>query len=448
MQTWQSILIRSVLGIIDLCTERAYVCSKALYLKCSKQYLQLSLRLCSIGSLSLMLLFISSCATQPAPEPLHTSASYYNYLQPSFDDYQQQTERWLGQHRRFISENNQQELQMNMPFMLSPESAADTAVLLVHGLADSPYTYSDIASDLREQGVTVQVLLLPGHGSKPEDLLLPKYQDWQSVVDHYANLLKQQYQHVWLGGFSTGANLVTVHAIQQGGVDGLILFSPAYQDSVSFTEVVAPWVAKVFEWGWRGEENNLAKYSSATLNGFVAYIGSAVAAREALAQQPLDIPALVFISEADSVIDATAIAKIFHQRFTHADSQLVWYGEQLPDYADARMQQLSMQLPQQRISSASHMSITFAPSNPYYGANGQKKLCDYRLDAAQKAQCQRGENTWYAAWGHQQDDRIYSRLTWNPYYPEMLGTMQQFMGQTEAIDVRESQTAAVQNPAH
>ena len=68
---------------------------------------------------------------------------------------------------------------MNMPFMLSPESAADTAVLLVHGLADSPYTYSDIASDLREQGVTVQVLLLPGHGSKPEDLLLPKYQDWQ-----------------------------------------------------------------------------------------------------------------------------------------------------------------------------------------------------------------------------------------------------------------------------
>ena len=364
------------------------------------------------------MVFISACATAPSAEPLHTSAQYYNFLQPDFSAYR---------HRRFITDDIDVELAMNMPFERQPSKPGDTAVLLVHGLADSPYTFVDIATELARQGVQVQVLLLPGHGSKPEDLFLPQYRDWQAVVDHYANQLKQQYAHVWLGGFSTGANLVSVHALRQGGIDGLMLWSPAYQTQLTVVEVIAPVVAKFVDWGWRAEETNPAKYSSATVNGFIAYVDSAAAARQAFAEQALDIPALVFLSEADSVVDAAAVLLLFQRRFRHSSRRLIWYGEELPNTLDTRIEALSMVLPAQRISSASHMGLTFAANNPHYGVEGAKKRCDYRLNKADKMQCLRAENTWYAAWGHKQEQRIYSRLTWNPYFEDMLQRLQALM---------------------
>ena len=377
--------------------------------------------------LVLSLFGLSACATSPSPQPLHTTEAYYNFLQPSFADYTRISQTWLRQHRQFISSDIEAELAMNSPFEKTPNNTADTAVLLVHGLADSPYTYVDIAQDLAQQGVHVEVLLLPGHGSKPEDLFLPQYRDWQAIVDHYANLLKQQYAHVWLGGFSTGANLVSVHALQQGGIDGLLLWSPAYQTKLTFVELVAPLVAQFVDWGWRAEETNLAKYSSATVNGFIAYVDSAAAARKAFNAQALDIPALVFLSEADSVVNAEAVALLFQRRFRHAGSRLIWYGENVPNTLDSRIQAMSMALPEQRISSASHMGLTFAANNPYYGVKGHKKLCDFRLNTEDKARCLRGDNTWYAAWGHKEKQRIYSRLTWNPYYNDMLQRMQAIM---------------------
>ncbi|WP_300176697.1 hypothetical protein [uncultured Aliivibrio sp.] len=57
---------------------------------------------------------------------------------------------------------------MNMPFERGDRNSKK-AILLVHGLGDSPYSFSDLATTFSEQGFYVQVLLLPGHGSKPEE---------------------------------------------------------------------------------------------------------------------------------------------------------------------------------------------------------------------------------------------------------------------------------------
>ena len=50
-----------------------------------------SLLVISLSALALM--GCSSVAEQP--EPLHTSAQYYNYIQPSFDEYVETTTQWL-----------------------------------------------------------------------------------------------------------------------------------------------------------------------------------------------------------------------------------------------------------------------------------------------------------------------------------------------------------------
>lgn len=173
---------------------------------------------------------ISGGANSPDPRAsLYQSATYYDYIQKDFVTYVEKSRDWLKDNRTFITADDEKELNMNAPYVLYPEQKGEKAVLLVHGLGDSPYTFSDVSKTLVKQGFVVQVLLLPGHGSKPEDLMLPTYQDWQHIVDHYAGLLKSRYENVWLGGFSTGANLVTIHALDKGNVEALLLFSPGFQ---------------------------------------------------------------------------------------------------------------------------------------------------------------------------------------------------------------------------
>lgn len=356
---------------------------------------------------------------------LHQSPDYYNYLQPSFQDYIEQSRIWLQNNRRFISDDVEKELAMNQPFELSPskskydkaQTESQKAVLLVHGLGDSPFTFSDLSRDLVAEGFHVEVLLLPGHGSKPEDLLLPEYQDWRNIVNHYANLLKEQYDEIWLGGFSTGANLVTSHAIEEGGIDGLLLFSPGFQSQTVHLEKLTPVLAGIFDWSWKTEENNLAKYNSATFNAASLYAKSAKFVRQAIKDKGIHIPTLIVMTEADSIIDPDAIQGFFSENVTHPTSRLLWYGESQQNHN--KVVAKSMRLPEQRISTASHMSVMFKPDNAYYGMKGEKLICENGFDRQERQRCEQGAEVWYSAWGHTEEGKIHARLTWNPHYSDM-----------------------------
>lgn len=380
-----------------------------------------------LGFLLLVTLSASCSVLHEQPStPLHQSTQYYNYLQSDFTSYVDVTNTWLKNNRSFISDNHSQELSMNAPFLLKHPNGSDKAALLVHGLADSPYSFSDIAQTLYLQGFDVHVLLLPGHGSKPDDLMLPNYQDWQTIVDHYALQLKHSYSHLWLGGFSTGGNLVTIHALEKDGIDGLLLFSPGFQSRTPVLEKLAP-LAAVFTDGYRAKERNLARYTSAPLNGAIAYSQSASRLRKLIADKPVDIPTLITMSELDSVVDPEAIETLFQERFTHQASQLIWYGEK--HSVDNRVIPLTMKLPQAQISSGSHMSPLFAPSNTYYGTHGQHRMCINGFDKQAVASCEAGANVWFAAWGYEEEGKIHARLTWNPYYAVLEKDIEQITAQ-------------------
>ena len=367
-----------------------------------------------------MSISVIGCSASTAPS-LSQSPAYYNFLQPSFSDYLDASKRWLTRHRRYITDDHDKELAMNMPFEVSA-SQAKKGILLVHGLGDSPYSFSDIAPILAADGFDVQVLLLPGHGSDPKHMELPHYRDWQRIVDHYANLLKQQYDEVWLGGFSTGGNLVTTHALEQGNVDGLLLFSPGFQSDAPVLEKLIPLVS----WFWDGfdrEEVNLARYSSLTLNGAEQYAESAQAVRDALASNTVSIPTLMVLSADDSVVDVKRVMSLYTSRFTHPSNQLIWYGTSPEGELPESFHGYNMRLPAEHIATASHMSSLFSPSNPYYGKDGEFRFCHNGSDDEQMAQCIAGEPVWYSAWGIKEEGKIFARLTWNPYFKQMSDSM-------------------------
>lgn len=384
------------------------------------------------ASLILLAIMTASCSLQSDSniEPLNNSSQYYNYIQPTFTQYQQVTHNWLVKNRRFISSDPQKELRMNMPQEFKHENT-DKAVLLVHGLGDSPYSFSDLAQTLYKQGFTVQTLLLPGHGSKPSDLMIPHYQDWQNIVDHYANLLKKDYANVWLGGFSTGGNLVTIHALESQDIAGLLLFSPGFQSQTPVLEKFAPF-ASLFTDGFNAEEKNLARYTSAPLNGAIAYSESASKLRQLLKDKTFTGPTLIAISESDSVVDPFAVKKMYLERFPNSANQLIWYGEST--FESQAIKTLSMRLAEQKISTASHMSPLYSPNNTYYGAQGEYRLCMNSLSDEQVLLCEQGAEVWFSAWGYKEKGKIHARLTWNPYYKELTKDIIAITNTSIAID--------------
>lgn len=105
----------------------------------------------------------------------------------------------------------------NRSYELKPPYEPRGAVLLVHGLSDSPYSMRAIGETFRSQGYYVLALRLPGHGTLPSALVDVKWQDWYGAVElaaKYAAAKAGPGKPFLAGGHSTGAALVTLYSLR------------------------------------------------------------------------------------------------------------------------------------------------------------------------------------------------------------------------------------------
>ncbi|AMO55169.1 esterase [Endozoicomonas montiporae] len=374
----------------------------------------------------LLALSLSGCSQAPDSPAFTVSDSQPAYNQTTFHDYINDTREWLSHNRAFITQNKRLELDSNSPFELAPvknnpsdKTAPTKGILLVHGLGDSPYSFVDIAPLLAQQGFLVRTILLPGHGSKPADLIQVTMEDWEDAVSHHADLMALEVDQLWLGGFSTGANLVTSWATQQKAdtVKGMLLFSPGYKPKSSLV-ALSPALSYFKDWADIDLANNYVRYDSLAVNGAGEYYKTSKTVRSDLNINPVTFPVLMTISENDSVIDAENVLSLFETQFTHPDSQLIWYGT-APDTKDSRVSVLESSIPEFNISNFSHMNALFAPDNDYYGQNGSYRMCDNGQTLQANEQCPTAKTVWYSAWGYREENKIHARLTWNPYFAEL-----------------------------
>jgi alpha-beta hydrolase superfamily lysophospholipase len=103
----------------------------------------------------------------------------------------------------------------NRSHELAPASPRG-AVLLVHGLSDSPYSVRALAETFFEQGFYVLVLRLPGHGTVPAGLVDTAWTDWYAAVALAARHAASRVsgKPFYAGGYSTGAPLVALLAVR------------------------------------------------------------------------------------------------------------------------------------------------------------------------------------------------------------------------------------------
>ncbi len=379
----------------------------------------------ALSSTLFLALVCAAMSVHSSNELARSPTQFADYLQDNFDDYLEETKRWVREHRIYRSANTELEVELNSPFELKPDNPNGKAILLVHGLSDSPYSFSDVAKRLSDQGYLVRALLLPGHGAKPADLMLPEIEDWLVMVSHHTDMLAKEADEVWLGGFSTGANLAMIEAIDNQEVSGALLFSPAIISRKPL-DFLAPWAKYLMDWADVDPEVSITRFDSLTMNGAALYYESSKMLRDRLESVGFDRPVMFTLSESDSVVDSEAVYTYFNEHFTHAENKLVWYGER--EWEDAKVNAFSMKLPEKRISTGSHMSALYSPSNPFYGKNGSFKVCNNGQSESQEKACEEGAETWYSSFDYSEKDKTHSRLTWNPYFEETMRIVLYLLG--------------------
>ncbi len=365
------------------------------------------------------------CAAQQPDDPAFQKADALpSYNQSSFAQYIDETKVWLESNRLFLTQDKQTELQDIAPREYKPTTANGQGVLLVHGLGDTPYSFVDIATHLANKGYLVRTVLLPGHASKVGDLQLATLEGWQGVVKHNIDLLKNDTDSIWVGGYSTGANLVTEQALQDSDIEGILLFSPAFRPNSSAVQY-AEFASHFITWADIDPETNPLRYNSLPMNAAAVYYDTSAKVREQLMHANYDKPVFMLMSEADQVIDTQYAISLFSERFSHPNSHIIWQGENT--LSEPRSTQFSMYIPEQRISNGSHMGLMFAPNNPYYGMNGSHKICSNGQTEQQELACTNGEPVWYSAWGHTDANKGHARLTYNPYFKESMALLDKVM---------------------
>ncbi|MCD5995481.1 alpha/beta fold hydrolase [Pseudomonas sp. CDFA 602] len=354
----------------------------------------------------------------------------------SFEIYRQQTVAMMREKRAFQTPDTETELGWNAPRQWNPSGAVKGGVLLVHGLGDSPWSFNDVGQRLADQGFLVRTVLLPGHGTRPEDMLDVRLEEWQRVVREQAQLLSREVPEVYLGGFSTGANLVLDYAYQHDDIAGLLLFSPAFR-SDSIYAWLTPWIGWARPWlaapndGLRPMQTPV-RYMNMPTNGFAQFYRSSVLAQDRLSERKYEKPVFVAIARHDSVVDTAYVLENFQQRFSHPASRLIWYGDLPAKAADnARIEVRKDYLPEYRISRFSHMGLLFAPGNPLYGVAGSQRICWNGQSTPDTAKCMAGEPVWYSDWGYNEPGKIHARLTFNPYFEWQTQVMLGVMGQAQ-----------------
>jgi carboxylesterase len=119
---------------------------------------------------------------------------------------------------------------------------ARIGVLLVHGFTGAPPSMRPWGEFLHSKGYTVRVPLLPGHGTKPEDLNKVKWQEWPAKVQAELDELYKSCDQVFIAGLSMGGGTTLYVAAENNErISGLILVNPMINRSSSVLSLLPLW---------------------------------------------------------------------------------------------------------------------------------------------------------------------------------------------------------------
>jgi carboxylesterase len=183
-------------------------------------------------------------------------------------------------------------------------------VLVIHGFTGSPQSMRPLAAACAAAGFTVELPLLPGHGTAVEDMIPTRWADWSGAAEAAYQDLATRCDQVVVVGLSMGGTLATWLAANHGEVAGLVAINAAVKPQPELAELFGPMIEA-------GEETFDAVGGDIAKTGVeeLSYDRTPLAALVSLGEgidtlQPLlgDIrcPTLILVSPQDHVVPPAA----------------------------------------------------------------------------------------------------------------------------------------------
>jgi alpha-beta hydrolase superfamily lysophospholipase len=234
----------------------------------------------------------------------------------------------------------------NRSYQLLPEGKPRGAVVLLHGLSDSPYSLRHVARTYVGHGYAAVGIRLPGHGTVPAALSAVDWRDWQAATRlavREARRLAGPGKPLHIVGYSNGGALAmqyTFDAVEDPALDPpthVVLFSPmigltrfARYAGLAGWPAILPRFSKS-AWLEIVPEFNPFKYSSFPVNAarqsyqltedLDAKLDS-ISANGLLRRLP---PVLAFQSVVDSTVLGDAVVSELFARLPENGSELVLF---------------------------------------------------------------------------------------------------------------------------
>lgn len=119
-----------------------------------------------------------------------------------------------------------------------PFSAAGgpIGVLVLHGFTSCPQSMRPQAEAFAAAGYTVELPLLPGHGTTVEDMATTGFADWSAAADAAYKDLASRCRAVVVAGLSLGGALTLWLAAEHPEIAGIVVVNP-FVESDDFAEL-------------------------------------------------------------------------------------------------------------------------------------------------------------------------------------------------------------------
>jgi carboxylesterase len=118
-------------------------------------------------------------------------------------------------------------------------SGGPHGALVLHGFTGNPQSMRGLAEALAAAGLTVEMPLLPGHGTALEDMVPTRWDDWSGAAEASYRDLAARCDRVVVAGLSMGATLAVWLVTRHPEIAGLIAVNPFLDPPAeSFREIL------------------------------------------------------------------------------------------------------------------------------------------------------------------------------------------------------------------
>jgi len=125
-------------------------------------------------------------------------------------------------------------------------SRSSVGVVVVHGFTANPIGTRPLGQRLAAEGYSVEVPLLPGHGTSVRDLAGTRYRDWRGTVEHAVASLARGCDRVVVIGHSMGGTIaLDLAASASSPVAGVVSINALVLDRTEVLARLAPYLQHV-----------------------------------------------------------------------------------------------------------------------------------------------------------------------------------------------------------